>query len=497
MQKKQTINTLAQLIVIDKLEIGPVLLNRNRLVAPYTVYSGKNVDKNFLIYKYEENVFQINDPGDQNLASMIMAQVAFNYGLFCKEIIFNGLFDQQDKQLIREMIENTSREIYVKKFLEPNLFLDSNAIKLTAQKHEKYTNAVIKFVAAGQMKKASWEYWATDSNRHAILSSGGKDSLLSFGLLKDLGKEVYPVFINESGRHWYTALNSYRYYKKNVANTYRVWTNADRMFNWMLRHLPFIRKDFANIRSDEYPVRLWTVAVFLFGALPILKKQKIGRLIIGDEYDTTLRRVLNGITHYDGLFDQSRFFDNVISRYFMSKGWAVAQFSILRPLSEMLILKILAERYPDLQKNQVSCHAASIVNERVYPCGKCEKCRRIIGMLTALKINPEYCGYNQTQIRHGIDSLSAKGIHQEAEGYQQLMFMLNINPDVKYKEYPEILQVRIDSQKSPIQSLPQDLRKPLLNIFKKYARGVVIKTGNKWNEVDPENIPDMNTLISV
>ncbi len=84
-------------------------------------------------------------------------------------------------------------------------------------------------------------------------------------------------------------------------------------------------------------------------------------MIIGDEYDTTTRRNFKGITHYDGLYDQSRYFDNTLSRYFMSKGWSVAQFSILRSLSELLILKILAERFPCLQLNQVSCHATSIV----------------------------------------------------------------------------------------------------------------------------------------
>jgi creatinine amidohydrolase/Fe(II)-dependent formamide hydrolase-like protein len=492
MQKNRKINTLDRLKVIDKLEVGPVILSPNRLVAPYIVYSDSKVDKNYLIYKYEENVIQVDNPADQNVASMITAQVALNYGLFCNEIIFNGLFDHQDKGLIREMMENTSREIYVKKFLEPNPFLENSSIDLPAQKHDKYTNATIKFNATGSQNKTLWEYWSTDNNRHAVLSSGGKDSLLTYGLLNEIGKEVYPVFINESGRHWYTALNAYRYYKKNIADTHRVWTNADRIFNWMLRHLPFIRKDFANIRSDEYPIRLWTVAVFLFGALPILKMKKIGRLNIGDEYDTTIRKVYNGITHYDGLFDQSRYFDNVLSRYFMSKGWAVVQFSIVRPLSEMLILKILAERYPDLQKNQVSCHAASIVNEHVYPCGKCEKCRRIVGMLTALNVNPENCGYNEKQITHGIESLLAKGIHQEAEGYQQLMFMLNLKPGTKYKEHPEILQVRIDSQKAPVQGLPRDLRKPLLNIFMKYARGIVIKTGNKWKEIGLEEIPGLH-----
>ena len=208
-----------------------------------------------------------------------------------------------------------------------------------------------------------------------------------------LGKDVHPIFINESGRHWFTALNAYRYLKERDPNTGRVWCNSDRIFNWMLRNMPFIRSGFNTIRADDYPVRLWTVAVFIFGVLPLLKKRGIGRLIIGNEFDTTRKLNFEGITHYDGLYDQSRYFDNALSRYFMKKGWNISQFSVLRSLSELLILKILVKRFPDLQRQQVSCHAAHEKDGRIYPCGNCEKCRRIIGMLKALDENPERCGY--------------------------------------------------------------------------------------------------------
>jgi hypothetical protein len=51
-------------------------------------------------------------------------------------------------------------------------------------------------------------------------------------------------------------------------------------------------------------------------------------------------------------FDQSIYFDQTITHYFMRKGWAISQFSTLRPLSELLIEKILALRYPRLQQHR-------------------------------------------------------------------------------------------------------------------------------------------------
>ena len=62
-------------------------------------------------------------------------------------------------------------------------------------------------------------------------------------------------------------------------------------------------------------------------------------------------------------------------------------------------MKTLIKRYPELQKHQVSCHAAHEVEWRMYPCGKCEKCRRIIGMLKAIDENPSACGYSEDKLQ--------------------------------------------------------------------------------------------------
>ena len=116
--------------VIPKMEIGPVRVERHRLLAPYTVVK-KNKSSTFeLIYHYGENVFDPKEYESLNLASMIAAQVALNYGLFCKEIVFHGLFDRVDQQFIKDMMQNTAREIFVKKFLEPNPFLRGETAEL-------------------------------------------------------------------------------------------------------------------------------------------------------------------------------------------------------------------------------------------------------------------------------------------------------------------------------------------------------------------------------
>jgi len=274
-----------------------------------------------------------------------------------------------------------------------------------------------------------------------------------------------------------------------------VWCNSDRIFNWMLRQMPFIKKNFADIRADIYPVRLWTVAVFLFGVLPIARKRKVGNILIGDEYDTTLKLNHEGITHYGGLYDQSKYFDNALTRYFLKKGWNINQFSILRSLSELLILKILVKRYPELQKQQVSCHAAHEKEGRIYPCGNCEKCRRIIGMLAALDEDPQNCGYTPIQVKNGLKSLESKKVKQIGPDASQLFYML-LQKDLisktehtrkLAKEHPQILKLRFDNERSILRDMPVSIRKPLLNILLPYSNGVVQLKDRKWQDFDVFN----------
>jgi hypothetical protein len=495
-------NLISEFATFALLQVGPVCVTPGKITTPYKLLldSGEELSTE-LIYKYDENVFTPDDPSSINLASIISVQVALNYGLFCREIIFDGLFDETDKRFIREMTENTSREIYIHKLLMPNPFIKPEFIGLQPEKKKKYTAASINFInTAFQNHSIHWELWPVDKNRHCILSSGGKDSLLTYGILKELKKEVHPVFVNESGRHWFTALNAYRYLSQSDENTVRVWSNCDRIYNWMLRQMYFIREDFQNMRSDEYPIRLWTVAVFLFGVLPLARKRNLGRILIGDEYDCTNRLNYKGITHYNGLYDQSRYFDNALSRYYLKKGWNISQFSILRSLSELLIIRILASRYPGLQQHQVSCHAAHKDQDRIVPCGKCEKCRRIVGMLAAVGAQPTKCGYTAEQVKDILRQIPRLKVHQlgpDASHLYHLLLSSNlIQGDDEFKKlarsHPPTEMLRFDHERSRLPDIPVELRKPVIRILLEHADGAVKMSGKKWITYDVLNSVEIN-----
>ncbi|MCB0581475.1 MAG: hypothetical protein KDD10_19460, partial [Phaeodactylibacter sp.] len=135
----------ARLVVFDELRVGPVRLEKSRLLAPYTVVANGQEQSKELIYSYGEAVFDPNLPEYRNLASVMAAQLALNYGLFCRRIVLDGPFTAADQRFLGSMLENTSREIYVKKLLQPNPFLRGAATGLTAEKRQRYTNARLVF----------------------------------------------------------------------------------------------------------------------------------------------------------------------------------------------------------------------------------------------------------------------------------------------------------------------------------------------------------------
>lgn len=485
--------TLKDFMVLKSLRVHKLEVKPKRVSATYEiVHKDGSTATNVLFYTYNTAIFNKNKREDLNLASMMVAQVAMNYGLFCNELIFEGHYDKTDQEFIKNMVENTSREILTNKLLIDNPFLKENYRNLEVEKRERYTQA--KIVFTNEVLPSSPSYFngvTPDMDKYAILSSGGKDSLLSYGLIKEFG-EPHPIFVNEAGRHWFTAVNAYRYFKENEPNTNKAWCNSDRIFNWMVKNLAFIKPNYASIRADIYPVRLWTVSVFLFGVLPLALKKGLGNVIVGDEYDTTERKTTNGISHYSALYDQSKFFDNALTRYYQKKGWNLYQYSMLRSMSELLIMKVLLKRYPALQKHQTSCHAAHEKDKHMYPCGNCEKCRRIIGMITALGGSPMNCGYEPEQITKALIQLANHSVKQIGSDAAHLYHLLLKNGKLENntftqklaKEHPRVMQLRFDNERSTLEDMPEHVRNPLFNILTEYSDGAVIKKEKEWVHQD-------------
>ncbi len=138
----------------------------------------------------------------------------------------------------------------------------------------------------------------------------------------------------------------------------------------------------------------------------------------------------------------------------------------------------------------MSCHATHIEGDRVHPCGACEKCRRIVGMLTAIGADPSDCGYTPQQVDRCLKDLVEKGVHQELEGAEQLAHMLVKRGAIEApagglrpREHSETLRLRFHPRRSPVESIPRDLR-PAYTLFLEHAEGAVSRNGRIWQACD-------------
>ncbi len=137
---------LADYTAFERLTVSRPVIEKKKTTSRYilTTTGGTETDHE-LVYSFDEEVFDPSSDTDLNLASMMLAQLALNYGLFCREIVFEGLYDDSDRRFIRDMMENTSREIYVNKLLKPNPFITETFSGLQAEKLKKYTMANLIF----------------------------------------------------------------------------------------------------------------------------------------------------------------------------------------------------------------------------------------------------------------------------------------------------------------------------------------------------------------
>jgi len=334
-----------------------------------------------------------------------------------------------------------------------------------------------------------------DVMKSGILSSGGKDSLLTYSLLKELGSTVYPLYMNESGGHWKTALTAYRYHKKTDPNTQRVWTNVDRFYGFMLDHLRLIRSDHRKKWDDIYPIRLCIFPFYVFSLLPIFVEKKIKNLLLGSEFDDFRSDIqYKGIQHYFGLYDQHQDYDIRMNQWYRTRIPGLSQWSALRNISGLVGQNILVRRYPTLAKQQRSCHSCHIKNGMVYPCGSCLKCLGILLYLLANKTDPTIMKYRQKDVTFFYKHIGTSPLSLDKDEKNQSFFLLKQKGSVPRSECVEhVEKIHVHPSTCDPGLYPIQFREGLLQILEKYTTGYCLLQNGGW--VPMEKFQDRSVTV--
>ena len=467
---------IERITTFRNISVGIEKIEKRRITGKITVEDDEGSHSFRLMFTYFEDISV-----DENLAGLILTMPAINFTLFSKRLTLNFPVSSQDKDIISEWVRINNREVFVNRlclrrhefFLREYLPSES---EITAENSEGCTEILTPHMIANRQGVQM------NTGRVAILSSGGKESLLTSGILTEAGAEVHHIFINESGGHWNTARTSFEHFTSTGREVEKIWTNVDRFYHFCLDLLKPLNRSVSEKWADDYPVQLFIFPVYIFAAIPLLIKYQVGNLVMGDEFDDPLEFFpYHGLKHYYGIYDQTSDFNQSITEYLKRSGLNISVWSAVYPINGSLEEKILIHRYPELFRTQRSCHSCRNISGKVVPCGKCSKCLGILLFILAAGGNPEEAGYTSDSILHleerldrtrmRLDpdelNLMRKRVRGEGSGAESHVDMIHILPDEQFEG----------------SRIPEQFRDKILHIFSQYASGVCRVEGNAWVKV--------------
>jgi len=436
--------------------------------------------------KYDEEISEDFLP----ILRLAFCMPLLNYSLFSKKINLKFVISKADFDLLNELNIVFSRDIFVNKILRKrtNYILSKFLPKEENVKPEDASpKAEIK-----PMEIYKDVFISKDVNKNScgVLSSGGKESLLTYGLLNEIGCNVFPMYVNESGGHWRTALTAYEYHKKNDPRTKKVWTNVDRFYVFMLDNLKLIRKDHRKVRADTYPIRLCIFPFYIFSLLPIFSKEKIGNLLIGSEFDDLrIKPFYLGISHYFGVYDQHQDYDLVMNKWYDKRISGLYQWSAVRNISGLIVERILVKRYSKLARLQRSCHSCHFENNEIVPCGICSKCMGILLFLLANRTDPQIMNFKKKDIELFSKRVSPKNLRLDEDEKNQSFYLIGKKDEIPAVEsVGHVEKIHINKYTCDLDWMPDHLRKDILKIIEKYSTGYCELKNENWVSLEESKI---------
>jgi hypothetical protein len=448
-----------------------------------------------LRYKYQEDLPARGSKEFEDLEYLMGLTVLcplVNYSLFTKEIRLKYPLDPRDRHLFEDFLAIQSRETLVNRVLRGNEYLlDEAKLKDNPDIAKLYKDYRAELKPSGTVRHDFAR--RSDPDRVCVLSSGGKESLLSYGLLKEIGAEVYPFYFNESGGHWLTAKPAFDAFTKFEPRTRKVWSNVDRVYLFIKDHMRAIRPDFREVHADLYPIRTFTFLHYAFAFWPYVLTHDISAFVVGNEYDEPGDWTYLGVPHHYGIYDQTQEFDSKMTAFYRERGLGCEHFSVVRPLSSFSEELIIARRYPKLLPIQRSCHATHLEDGKVTPCGRCTKCLGVLAILVASEVDPRVMGYRdedlhllerrlqETRLRLDRHELEHTLFRLSQKGYKVLKGDLKYEGGYEPQEHPEVESMKFDPLNSLVENVPARFRAQTFKILGEHTRGALRLEGGTWH----------------
>ena len=379
---------------IPEIELGEPLTK----VGSFFVVKNNYKKNNEISYKINRDNFQIKVSGCSEYSVNYPVGILSNLKRRAKEILLDNFIYTRTFPLI--LLNNNTlfykiSEPLLKDFINYGLLKDlpriSDSAKIETKRlienfNESQKNGSVIFKKPNRTEKVL--PLKETSEKLAVLSlSFGKDSLLSYGISREIGLDVYPVFINDMGKY--------------NPNEFEIKKKIAESFSKEQKPVFILLDETDNLfRSKEMKEKIEeldgtnAMLTFALELTPLAYSYGAKYIIFGNE-----RNLSNYFINKEGFrvypsYDQSSIYMKRENQHLKKLTDGNVQIlSLVEPIYNIAEMKILYHRYPELLKYVMSCSSKKLSNEKW--CYRCPTCAKAFLYSVAVGGDPKKMGFRK------------------------------------------------------------------------------------------------------
>jgi hypothetical protein len=239
-----------------------------------------------------------------------------------------------------------------------------------------------------------WPEIASNNKRGALVPlSLGKDSLLTFAVAEELGLDPYPVFVDEPG------FSQERMHKEILGAKFN--KEFGKKLNILEHDTGLLRDDHhLGISQNEYGWGLQSTEYALM-MLPYARATDSKYIFFGNEQTAgSSYKDSSGKWTVYPCYDQTHLWTRHIDAMTASltEPSPVRTGSLIEPLMDMMIQRILVNRYPRYAAYQMSCFAEGEEGKHNRWCHNCSICAKMYLMCVGGGVDPALIGLDHSML---------------------------------------------------------------------------------------------------
>ncbi|MFW9928380.1 MAG: hypothetical protein ACFFD1_03230 [Candidatus Thorarchaeota archaeon] len=266
-------------------------------------------------------------------------------------------------------VDGTNTDEIVRKFLHLDYIFRDNGIK---NSHQATKN--------------------TGSSKAIVAMSFGKDSLLSFAIAEEIGLNPETVYIVES------SLTYEEKHKVQLGKSFE--KEFGKKLNILKHETGRLRDyDYLNLQKSEFGWGLQSTE-YALELLPFAYYYNANNIIFGNEQSTAE-------SYYDQekrwkiypCYDQTHLWTKHINQMIqIISNQSINTISIIEPLMDIMIQRILIRRYPKYAKYQMSCFTENETGKDYRWCQECTVCAKMYLLSVAGGMDPKKIGFTKNML---------------------------------------------------------------------------------------------------